>query len=48
MANDPVGPRKKKDSFLNDVISLCFCYRSASFALQQGVYLACVQTITKL
>ena len=38
MANDPVGPWKKKDSFLNDVISLCFCCRSASFALQQGVF----------
>ena len=38
MANDPLGPWKKKDSFLNDVISLCFCCRSASFALQQGVF----------
>ena len=38
MANNPVGPWKKKDSFLNDVISLCFCCRSASFALQQGVF----------
>ena len=29
---------KKGLSFLNDVICFCFCCRSASFALQEGVF----------